>query len=236
MRPISFFLLLAGTGTSIAQNIATVTQVVTVPDASPTSTSLQQVKQLQSTTSTGSDATTTVPTTFATSISSTATDMTSTSPTSTASYGSEPGASTNGVDTEAGASGSGPSFSISTGGLVAIIVIVAVVALFAIASLTLWLIAKRRQETMRSSLGRISRRITAPLTPRAPPGSSNRRTTVNRGQFAEPGRARGHKRGLKIEETEMEKGGGGGGGGVREINGKGKKGGWGQRLWGNDWR
>ncbi|KAK5113279.1 hypothetical protein LTR62_003616 [Meristemomyces frigidus] len=210
--------------------IATVTDYITVP-TTPSSTSIPQIKQAQSATAVTPSLQSTYPTSTSTSSAgSTVLDDTSASPTSNVSASSSTGT----VDTAAGAAGSGSSFNISTGGLIALVVIVAIVVIFGISSLTLFLTAKRRQETMRSSLARISRRIAAPLTPRAPPsGNANRRTTVNRGEFAMADRARGHKRGVvRIEEGEVEKGYRGG---VGRSGGVVKQG-WKGRFWGNDWK
>lgn len=88
-----------------------------------------------------------------------------------------------GIDTNAGASGSdnGQSFNLSQGGLIAIIVVVAVVVIlgskydhscneisadhYKVASTVLFVIAKRRQINIRQSIVRMSRRMTG----RGPP-------------------------------------------------------------------
>jgi hypothetical protein len=65
------------------------------------------------------------------------------------------------VDSAGGASGSdSSSFSLSQGGLIAIIIVVVAVAVFGIASIVLYVLAKRRQWNVRASLKRASRRLT----------------------------------------------------------------------------
>ncbi|KAK0249222.1 hypothetical protein LTS09_015589 [Friedmanniomyces endolithicus] len=145
------------------------------------------------------------------------------------------------VNTDAGASGSGSSFSISKGGLAAIIVVVVIVALFGIASTILFVVAKRRQWNIRASIRRASRRITgrrgAPPTPRKP-GANNRRTAVNAGRLASPrvdGRPAKHvghtaRPGAGVAARDLEKGGlGVGATGAAKPQGLGR-----QKLWGND--
>ncbi|KAK0248509.1 hypothetical protein LTS09_016330 [Friedmanniomyces endolithicus] len=147
------------------------------------------------------------------------------------------------VNTDAGASGSGSSFSISKGGLAAIIVVVVIVALLGIASTILFVVAKRRQWDIRASIRRASRRITgrggAPPTPRTP-GANNRRTAVTAGRLASPrvdGRSAkhaGHTAGLGVGvgARDVEKGRLGiGASGTAKPQGRG----W-QKLWGNDWK
>ncbi|KAF2453757.1 hypothetical protein BDY21DRAFT_260222, partial [Lineolata rhizophorae] len=66
-----------------------------------------------------------------------------------------------GPDIAAGASGEdGGAFTLSKGGLAAIIVVVVVIAVFGIASLVLWYVAKKRQWEVRKSIRRASRRLT----------------------------------------------------------------------------
>ncbi|KAF4125627.1 hypothetical protein GMORB2_0871 [Geosmithia morbida] len=72
-----------------------------------------------------------------------------------------------GTGDDGGSSGSSDtSVSISTGGLVAIIVVVLVVAALGITMGTLFFIAKKREWTMRETLRRSARKVKTALTPR----------------------------------------------------------------------
>jgi len=68
---------------------------------------------------------------------------------------------------EAGASGSdNESFSLSKGGMIAIIVVVAVVVIFGIVSSILFYLAKKRSWEVRATLRKSARRVVTALTPR----------------------------------------------------------------------
>ncbi|KXS94169.1 hypothetical protein AC579_605 [Pseudocercospora musae] len=119
-------------------------------------------------------------------------------------YGYSEHSSGNTVDTDAGASGwQSGGFTLSRGGLIAICIIVAVVALFGIVTLSLFIIAKRRQWTMRQTLKRASRRLT---------GRGGQRPAAVDRQSRRAGLAmtaqQGHKRGLVIAVKDVEKAGG----------------------------
>lgn len=163
------------------------------------------------------------------------------------------------VDTNAGAAGSsgGDTFSISKGGMIAIIVVVSLVAALGskfptsapwaivgcetdcatVASAALFFIAKRRQWNVRASIARASRRLTGRPVPRSTPGRGGDRRT---GMYAGgPPRLQGyHKRGLvaderKMERKDVEKGT------LKALPGmstEGKKSGWKERIMGNDWK
>ncbi|KAF2171418.1 hypothetical protein M409DRAFT_18535 [Zasmidium cellare ATCC 36951] len=168
--------------------------------------------------------------------------MTSTSPsTSTQTTSSDPNSgiagSSNGADTDAGASGgSSNSFNLSKGGLAAIIVVVALVVIVGVATTTLFIIAKRRQWNIRASIRRASRRFTG----RGPPRNSIDRRSKRAGfQLDSTPASRGHKRGLMVEVKDVEKGQGGsvgGGGDVQKPKGAMDAEGWKGRLWRNDWK
>ncbi|TKA82805.1 hypothetical protein B0A55_01058 [Friedmanniomyces simplex] len=256
MRAISLLFVPFLTGHALAQ-IATITKYVTVPPAaSSTLPSSEQVKQVTPDTA----STTAQQTTFATSASSafssastaySAAQVPSTlSPAASSQTSSDTSAYNGGssgsgsdVNTDAGASGSGSSFSISKGGLIAVIVVVVIVALFGIASTILFVVAKRRQWNVRASIRRVSRRLTgragAPPTPRTP-GRNNRRTTVNAGRMASSrvdtrsAKHPGYKAGSAavMEERDAEKGALGKGAPAD----KRQRGGAWQKLWGNDWK
>ncbi|KAF7191230.1 hypothetical protein HII31_07253 [Pseudocercospora fuligena] len=142
-------------------------------------------------------------------------------------YGYSEGSSGNTVDTDAGASGSqSGGFTLSRGGLIAICIIVAVVALFGIVTLSLFIIAKRRQWTMRQTLKRASRRLTGRGGQRSTAGDrQSRRAGLQ--MTAQPSR-QGHKRGLVIAVNDVEKAGG--------TKPPRVRGNWTHRLWRNDWK
>ncbi|KAK1056425.1 hypothetical protein LTR74_014903 [Friedmanniomyces endolithicus] len=254
MRAPTLVLLSLLAGHALAQT-ATITEYVTVP---PTTTSnlsaggpvRQVATDAASSTAKQSTLVTSASSVLsgATSISTTAQAVSSAAPVATAQTSSnatsyDGGSSGSGaaVNTDAGASGSGSSFSISKGGLAAIIVVVVIVALFCIASTILFVVAKRRQWDIRASIRRASRRITgrrgAPPTPRTP-GANNRRTAVNAGRPASPrvdGRPAKHVGhtagpGAGVAARDLEKGGlGVGATGAAKPQALG----W-QKLWGND--
>ncbi|EME89382.1 uncharacterized protein MYCFIDRAFT_181527 [Pseudocercospora fijiensis CIRAD86] len=138
------------------------------------------------------------------------------------------GSSGNTVDTDAGASGSqSGGFTLSRGGLIAICIIVAIVALFGIVTLSLFIVAKRRQWTMRQTLKRASRRLTGRGAQRATATATDRQSRRGGMQMtAQPSR-QGHKRGLVIGVNEVEKAG--------ETKPRRAGGTWVDRLWRNDW-
>ncbi|KXT04632.1 hypothetical protein AC578_2096 [Pseudocercospora eumusae] len=142
-------------------------------------------------------------------------------------YGYSEGSSGSTVDTDAGASGSQfGGFTLSRGGLIAICIIVAVVALFGIVTLSLFIVAKRRQWTMRQTLKRASRRLTG----RGGQGSTAADRQSRRAGLqmrAQPSR-QGHKRGLVIAVKDVEKAGG--------SKPPGVGGNWTERLWRNEWK
>ncbi|KAF2726196.1 hypothetical protein K431DRAFT_299296 [Polychaeton citri CBS 116435] len=121
--------------------------------------------------------------------------------------------------TDAGASGtSSGSFSISTGAMAAIIVIIVLVVIF-VSTLALFIVAKRRQWTIRQTLKRASRRLTgrAGANPdRRPHERAARRTAVRfvgasppmpqNGRDVPPPYQPGHKRGLVVDIDAAEKG------------------------------
>ncbi|KAK4506432.1 hypothetical protein PRZ48_000164 [Zasmidium cellare] len=157
---------------------------------------------------------------------------TTTSPSTAAStsndYGSGIAGSSNGADTDAGASGgSSNSFNLSKGGLAAIIVVVALVVIVGVATTTLFIIAKRRQWNIRASIRRASRRLTGRDTTQI-----DRRSKRAGIQLDSAPAQRGHKRGLMVEVKDVEKGNGG----VKEPNRTMDAEGWKGRLWRNDFK
>jgi hypothetical protein len=182
---------------------------------------------------------------------------------STASTYYEPGQSRGGVDTEEGASGSdAAAFRLSKGGLAAILIVVIMVSLFGseyddpyasrlilthqtVASIVLFIVAKRRQWTMRQTLTRASRRLTGRFTqPKTPQTAStanrrSRRTGIRMGSPPRPGVKAvyppGHKRGLVVDVKDPEKG-------PQPLDGRAptntrpRENTWIQRLWGDGWK
>ncbi|EME50360.1 hypothetical protein DOTSEDRAFT_77383 [Dothistroma septosporum NZE10] len=140
-------------------------------------------------------------------------------------YGSS---SSQGGNTDAGASGSGSSFNLSTGGLVAIIIVVVAVVAFGVATTTLWVIAKRRQWTMKQTLKRASKRLTGRGGPRqdARDAADERRRRRTGVQMTSREEQRGAKRGMVIEIKDQE-----------DVKGeRSAGGGLGSKLWRNDWK
>lgn len=138
------------------------------------------------------------------------------------------------VDSAGGASGSDSgSFSLSKGGLIAIIVIVVGVAVFGIASIVLFVLAKRRQWNVRASIRRASRRLTG-----RDPGPKPSEVAARRkrsGIVAGMERGEGRKGGVVVEvRDEVEKGPLGYG--VGPVTKKPREGTWVGRLGGNDWK
>jgi hypothetical protein len=183
---------------------------------------------------------------------------------STASAYYEPGQSGGGgIDTEEGASGSdAAAFRLSKGGLAAILIVVILVSLFGskygypyaseailthhtVASIILFIVAKRRQWTMRQTLTRASRRLTGRFTqPKTPQTASaanrrSRRTGIRMGSPPRPGVKAvyppGHKRGLVVDVKDPEKG-------PQPLDGRAptntrpRENTWIQRLWGDGWK
>ncbi|RMY31103.1 hypothetical protein D0866_07526 [Hortaea werneckii] len=123
------------------------------------------------------------------------------------------------IDSNAGASGSSSSFSLSRGGMIAVIVVVALVAVFGIASTTLFILAKRRQWNVRARLSRASRRLTGGrfggggVIPRPPPpaaSTNHRRVTVTAGRLkgghtagGDGGLGAGKKQHIPVDATPM---------------------------------
>ena len=117
--------------------------------------------------------------------------------------------------------------------MIAIIVVVVVVAVFGIASVVLFVVAKRRQWNVRASIKRASRRLT---------GRGDRRSEVDKrkrsGMVAGAG-ARGansssRKGGLAVEVVDEEKGAV-----ERDTSAtmrNANRSSWMQRLRGNDWK
>lgn len=181
----------------------------------------------------------------------------------TASTYYEPGQSGGGIDTEEGASGSdAAAFRLSKGGLAAILIVVILVSLFGskyddpcasrlvlthhtVASIVLFIVAKRRQWTMRQTLTRASRRVTGRFTqPKTPQTASaanrrSRRTGIRMGSPPRPGVKAvyppGHKRGLVVDVKDPEKG-------PQPLDGRAptntrpRENTWIQRLWGDGWK
>ncbi|KAI5369713.1 hypothetical protein Slin15195_G005890 [Septoria linicola] len=136
------------------------------------------------------------------------------------------------VDSEAGASGSqAGSFSLSKGGLIAIIVVVAFVAVFGIASTVLWVLAKRRQWNIRQSIKRASRRFTGRAARDATRDRQSKRAGL---QMSHIPAQRGHKGGIDVRVKDAEKGT------TNKPIGDEKstkqQSGWTEKLWRNDWQ
>jgi hypothetical protein len=183
---------------------------------------------------------------------------------STASTYYEPGQpGGGGIDTEGGASGSdAAAFRLSKGGLAAILIVVILVSLFGskydgpfasrlilmrhtVASIVLFIVAKRRQWTMRQTLTRASRRLTGRFTqPKTPQTASaanrrSRRTGIRMGSPPRPGVKAvyppGHKRGLVVDVKDPEKG-------PQPLDGRAptntrpRENTWIQKLWGDGWK
>ncbi|WPH02482.1 Hypothetical protein R9X50_00534600 [Acrodontium crateriforme] len=141
------------------------------------------------------------------------------------------------VDSNAGASGADTSsFSLSKGGLIAIIVVIVVVAIFGIGSTVLFVVAKRRQWSIRASIRRASRRLTGRLGDSRSKGNADRRSH-RVGMVPLKGapsgvhavRPPGQKRGLVINVDDLEKG-------PLDTRSKTSKKAFVEKLWGNDWK
>lgn len=254
---------LASVTPSQAQRIATVVVYVTVPPSStsavaiaPQSASVEDQQQddrstlsplstqVTTSTSTNSPSPTSHVEHGATS-SQTLPEVTAAASTASTYY--EPGQSGGGgIDTEEGASGSdAAAFRLSKGGLAAILIVVILVSLFGIASIILFIVAKRRQWTMRQTLTRASRRLTGRFTqPKTPQTVSaanrrSRRTGIRMGSPPRPGVKAvyppGHKRGLVVDVKDPEKG-------PQPLDGRAptntrpRENTWIQRLWGDGWK
>jgi len=137
----------------------------------------------------------------------------------------------NGIDVEAGASGSASGgFSLSRGGMIAIIVVVVTVAVLGILSITLFIVAKRRQWKVRESIKRASRRLTGRTAPKSEAQRRKRSGMVagaGRGQRAPPGTRLVLRKEGVISETELKD--------VEKGEGKSSNG-WASRLGRNDWK
>ena len=202
-------------------------------------------------------------TTFATSTSA----STSPSPTSViqatrheSGYGTIASAApSNAVNTVGGASGTdSSSFHLSNGGLIAIIVVVAVVAVFGskwptlktprvhttapltsltVASIVLYVLAKKRQWNVRQSIKRASRRLTGRQDTSSRRSEAERRKRSGIVAGSKPGVKAadppGHKRGVVVEVEDEEKGplDYGTPPKTKKPREKSRI----QRLWGNDW-
>ncbi|KAK3075668.1 hypothetical protein LTR53_000816 [Teratosphaeriaceae sp. CCFEE 6253] len=244
MRSTSLFFISFLAGRALAQ-VATITAYVTVPSVVKQAATEEASSTLAQTTfaTTASNAITSAYLSAASQATSTDAPAASAQPTSdTGGYEGGSSGSGTAVDSDAGASGSGSSFSISKGGLIAIIFVVVLVAIFGIASTILFVVAKRRQWNVRASIRRASRRLTGrsgvPQTPRTPGGRSNRRTTVHAGRLASPRSAKPpaySKHAIRLEDRDMEKGGQGPSGRGPPESVRVEKP-WAKRLWGNDWK
>ncbi|KAF2207931.1 hypothetical protein CERZMDRAFT_101954 [Cercospora zeae-maydis SCOH1-5] len=135
------------------------------------------------------------------------------------------------IDADAGASGSqSGSFDLSKGGLIAIIVVVAFVAIIGVASTVLWVLAKRRQWNVRQSIKRASRRLTG----RAARDATRERQSKRGGMQMSSDMERGHKRGLivQVNDTGKESRSASQARNAQaEVKGK-----WTEKLWRNDWQ
>ncbi|GIZ39881.1 hypothetical protein CKM354_000324600 [Cercospora kikuchii] len=135
------------------------------------------------------------------------------------------------IDADAGASGSqSGSFNLSKGGLIAIIVVVAFVAIIGVASTVLWVLAKRRQWNVRQSIKRASRRLTG----RAGREGTRERQSKRIGMQMSSNMERGHKRGMVVQVNDTGKE-------SRSTsqpdpNQSDMKGKWAEKLWRNDWQ
>ena len=130
---------------------------------------------------------------------------------------------------DGGTSKSG-SFSMSQGGLIAIIVVVVCVAIFGITSIVLFVLAKRRQWNVRASLKRASKRLTA----KGREDAARRKRSGIAAPNGTPrvgGDGRGQKRGTVVEVKDEE------GGAVEYgMEPKAIESSWVKRLWRNDWK
>ncbi|GAB7362610.1 hypothetical protein MBLNU230_g2922t1 [Neophaeotheca triangularis] len=150
------------------------------------------------------------------------------------------------IDVDAGASGGdSSSYDLSTGGMIAIIIVVVAVAVFGIASTVLFFLAKRRQWNVRASVARFSRRITGrtPTTSKFPNDARSRRTGIMLESPRRPQTRRGetggvkavyppgHKQPVAVNVNDVEKGQG------RNPSDSGSEATtWKQRLMGNSWK
>ncbi|KAF2091494.1 hypothetical protein K490DRAFT_60933 [Saccharata proteae CBS 121410] len=104
--------------------------------------------------------------------------------------------------TEAGNEGpDSGSFSLSKGGLAAIIIVVCVVAVIGIASTVLFFLAKKRQWEVRKSLKRASRRVTHRLDT-ARRNRRSRRSGVRMVSPSRAGTSRGANRDDRVRDVE----------------------------------
>lgn len=104
----------------------------------------------------------------------------------------------------AGASGSSSGgVELSREGLIAIIVVVAIVGLIGIASTVLFFVAKKREWTMRETLRRSARKVVTALTPRRTEFPSSVKDSVGRGGRVKLDDVPPTPR---IKESDMEKG------------------------------
>ncbi|ROW08303.1 hypothetical protein VMCG_03030 [Cytospora schulzeri] len=97
-------------------------------------------------------------------------------------------------DNDAGASGgsSGKTFDISTGALIAIVLVVVIVALLGIATATLFYIAKKKEWKVREAIRRSAKKVVTALTPRRSEfPRSVKEGSVRSGRSGRPGRSRG---------------------------------------------
>ncbi len=139
------------------------------------------------------------------------------------------------IDTQGGASGTdSSSFSLSQGGLIAIIVIVVLVAVFGIASIVLFVLAKKRQWNVRASIKRASRRLTGrdPGPTRKEAEARRKRSGVVAG--GRGGERMGGKREVTVEVKDEELGPLDYG--KAPTTKRPGESGWVGRLWGNDWK
>ena len=147
------------------------------------------------------------------------------------------------IDSAGGAAGTDSgSFSLSKGGLIAIIVVVVAVAVFGIASIVLFVLAKRRQWNVRASIKRASRRLTGrdPGPTPSEVAAKRKRSGVVAGSRSEKrdtgvrSAPPGHKRGLVVEVRDEERGPLDYG--TPPVTTKPKENTWAGRLWGNNWK
>ncbi|KAH6894258.1 hypothetical protein B0T10DRAFT_246254 [Thelonectria olida] len=73
---------------------------------------------------------------------------------------------TNGNDEGASGDSSGNSVTLSTGGMIAIIVVLVLVIILGTSTATLFMIAKKREWTMRETIRKSARKVVTALTPR----------------------------------------------------------------------
>ncbi|KAL9055788.1 MAG: hypothetical protein Q9162_003322 [Coniocarpon cinnabarinum] len=112
--------------------------------------------------------------------------------------GSSGSQSSSHIDNEGGASGASSGYNLSKGGVVAIVVVCALVAIFGIASATLFYIAKKRQWEVRKTIKRASRRVVSKVNPRQSRHQSRPRGMV---RMQSPSRMRN----VDLEKGNMSK-------------------------------